>query len=151
MDMNTFIKDIATYNHHVNEKLINAFNTHEKKISEKSQLLFSHLLNAHHIWNSRILNESPLAMPWDTLSSKQFKEINDSNHKKSLEILEKVDLGKKVTYQNTKGEVFSNNVIDIIYHIFNHSNYHRAQIATDMKHSGLEPVVTDYIFYKREM
>jgi uncharacterized damage-inducible protein DinB len=148
--MITFLKDIAAYNHHTNEKLILAFKANDNKISDKSQLLFSHILNAHHIWNSRILAEVPLSMPWDEMSSKLFRDVNDANHKRTLKIINEVDLQKMIGYHNTKGESFSNSVFDILYHVFNHSNYHRAQIATDMKHSGLDPLVSDYIFYKRE-
>ncbi|QLH28398.1 MAG: hypothetical protein HWD63_02710 [Candidatus Parvibacillus calidus] len=37
---------------------------------------------------------------------------------------------------------------DIIFHIINHSTYHRGQIAMEFRQSGLEPLNTDYIFYK---
>jgi uncharacterized damage-inducible protein DinB len=148
--MKSFLKDIAEYNHHSNDKLIHAFKSNGARISEKSELLFSHILNAHHIWNARILSEAPLAMPWDALNSKLFKDVNDANYKRTLLIIDQTDLEKMINYHNTKGEVFSNKVVDILYHVLNHSNYHRAQIATDMKHCGLDPLVTDYIFHKRE-
>lgn len=32
---------------------------------------------------------------------------------------------------------------------FQNATYHRGQIATDFKNTGLQPLVTDYIFYKR--
>ena len=52
---------------------------------------------------------------------------------------------------NSKGETFSNKIKDILFHIINHSTYHRAQIATDLKQNGIEPINTDYIFYKRKL
>jgi uncharacterized damage-inducible protein DinB len=149
--MQNFIVDIANYNHHCNEKLIDAFRHSGSQLSDKSQLLFSHILNAHHIWNSRILKEEPLLMPWDSLKLGKFDEVNEQNSKRTLEIISTVDLSTPISYRNTKGEEFTNTVMDILFHVFNHSNYHRGQIAMDMKSSGLDPIVSDYIFYKREM
>ncbi|WP_379084396.1 DinB family protein [Pedobacter sp. UC225_65] len=40
-------------------------------------------------------------------------------------------------------------VKDILFHVFNHSTYHRAQIATLFKESGITPPVTDFIILKR--
>ncbi|WP_185211767.1 DinB family protein [Sphingobacterium mizutaii] len=35
-----------------------------------------------------------------------------------------------------------------MFHIINHSNYHRAQIATELRKQEIEPIQTDYIKYK---
>ena len=37
----------------------------EHKILEKTIQLFSHNLNAHHLWNQRILKEEPRYGVWD--------------------------------------------------------------------------------------
>jgi uncharacterized damage-inducible protein DinB len=44
---------------------------------------------------------------------------------------------------------FSNDIKSIIFHVINHSTYHRGQIASEFKQNGLDPMVTDYILYKR--
>ena len=71
------------------------------------------------------------------------------NYEHSLHILDKFDLTATMSYTNSKGQTFSNSIRDILFHVINHSTYHRAQIATEFKQNGLEPLVTDYIFYKR--
>ena len=38
----------------------------------------------------------------------------------------------------------------MLFHFVNHSTYHRGQIASNLKEHGIEPLVTDYIFYKRK-
>lgn len=149
--MKDFLKDLAEYNYFCNVKLIEAYIGSGSKLPEKSQLLFSHILNAHHIWNSRIRREIPLMMPWDDIKDGKYKEINDANFQGTLHIINESDLTQVVSYSNTKGEKFTNNVLDILYHVFNHSTYHRAQIATDAKQHGLPTITTDYIFYKRSL
>ncbi|MCF8317339.1 MAG: hypothetical protein K9I02_01220 [Haliscomenobacter sp.] len=54
-----------------------------------------------------------------------------------------------INYSNSKGQLFSNSIQDMLFHIINHSTYHRGQVATEFKRQGLEPLVTDYIFFKR--
>lgn len=49
----------------------------------------------------------------------------------------------------TQREQSSPKIKDIMFHIVNHSTYHRAQIATELKDHGIEPLKTDYILYKR--
>jgi uncharacterized damage-inducible protein DinB len=45
--------------------------------------------------------------------------------------------------------LFTNTIKDILFHIINHSTNHRGQIAVDFRNNGLEPLVLDYVFYKR--
>ena len=49
-----FFKQLFDYNHHSNQHLIDVFDKHNFS-PEKLIQLFSHVLNAHHIWNTRIL------------------------------------------------------------------------------------------------
>ncbi|WP_414711827.1 DinB family protein [Sphingobacterium sp. UBA1498] len=44
---------------------------------------------------------------------------------------------------------FHNKVNDILLHVFNHGTYHRAQIASEMRRNGVEPINTDYITFIR--
>jgi uncharacterized damage-inducible protein DinB len=53
--------------------------------------------------------------------------------------------------QNYYGENFSRPVKDIIFHYCNHSTYHRAQIATELKINNITPPATDFIHYKNQI
>ncbi|MGN6802128.1 MAG: DinB family protein [Ginsengibacter sp.] len=75
--------------------------------------------------------------------------MDQRNFEQSLLILENFDFDNTIHYANTKGEAFNNSVRDILFHIINHSTYHRGQIAASFRVQGLEPLVSDYVFYKR--
>ncbi len=143
------LKELFEYNHYCNQKLAEVFLAHSDKASEKAIKLFSHILNAHEIWNARIGAMVPSIKVWDVHSLKVFKDMDQQNFEQSLLILQHSDLSKTIDYTNSQGQKFSNTIQDILFHIINHSTYHRAQIATEFKQSGIEPVATDYIFYKR--
>jgi uncharacterized damage-inducible protein DinB len=146
--MKDFFKELLEYSHHFNQKLGDVFEDNPDK-SEKAIKLFSHMLNAHQIWNNRIDPKGKVFGVWDMQAVQNFKNIDKTNFEHSLKILDKFALDDTINYTNTKGQVFSNTIRDILFHIINHSTYHRGQIATEFKQHGVDPLVTDYIFYRR--
>lgn len=146
--MKRYFVDFFEYTYHFNNKVINAILNMEI-IPDKSLKLINHTLNAQEIWNSRIENKKTSIGVWEMRDLNSLKNINEVNYKKSIEILDLYNLEEEVNYKNSRGEVYINKVQDILFHVINHSTYHRGQIATDFKDHSFEPLVTDYIFYKR--
>ncbi len=93
--------------------------------------------------------EVPVVGVWDLRPVNTWEETDVRNHANTSSILEHVDLSAVLSYTNSSGRPFTNRVSDILFHIVNHSTYHRGQIALLLRQQGLEPVPTDYIFYKR--
>lgn len=147
--MKEFLKDILLYNFSMNEELLNYFEENTEKISEKAHLLLTHLINAQHLWNRRIISEDLVYGIWETFPYETLRKINAENLENSNKILEENDLERVIFYKNIKGENYQRKLKDIIFHYTNHSTYHRAQIATELKNAGLEPVITDFIYYKK--
>lgn len=147
--MKLFFKELFEYNHDANQKILEAIIAQPENVSEKSIKLFSHILNAHRIWNNRIDPLYPVFGVWAVHTIDTFKEIEQLNFEHSLLILGNFDINENVNYTNSAKKVFNNTKPDILFHIINHSTYHRGQIATEFRQSGIEPVPTDYIFFKR--
>ncbi len=146
--MKSFFKELFEYNHTVNQKVIAAILDHYDKVSEKCLSLQSHIINAHKIWNARIISIENIYERWQLHPINDFAELDNENFHTSVRILEQFDINAIVKYSNSKGQVFNNSVRDILFQIINHSTYHRAQVATEFRQSGIEPLLTDYIFYK---
>jgi len=142
-------KELFEYNHHYNQKLALVFAEHGDKIPEKSMKWFSHILNAHRVWNSRILTVENKFAVWQLHEMDELIGIDRTNYFDSLKILDEKKLETEVNYLTSKGEPFTNSIRDILFHVINHSTYHRGQVAADFREHGLEPMVTDYVFYKR--
>lgn len=147
--MKNLFKGLFEYNFHFNQKLSNWIINNPDYRSDKSGKLLNHILNAHHIWNSRILENQIEYEVWSPQPDNLRNEINDRNLAETFFILNTVDLGKKITYRNSKGQYYENRIEDILFHIINHSTYHRGQIALDFRQNGVEPINSDYIYYKR--
>lgn len=146
--MKLFFKELFEYSHHFNQKLFDVFNESSDKTSERARKLFNHILNAHQIWNNRIDPRQPISGVWELHAAQELKSIDRTNYEHTLLILDKFDLNSAIHYTNSKGQTFCNRIRDILFHIINHSTYHRGQIATEFRQNGIEPLITDYIFYK---
>ena len=147
--MNVFFEKLFAYSFHYNQQLAAIFMEHGNKIDPKSIGLFSHMLNAHHTWNCRVLRQQTEYNIWEKHPVDLLAAIDRHNYDQTLAILGTVDLTKEIAYTTSKGQPFTNTVSDILFHIVNHSTYHRGQLALLFRQHGMEPLVTDYIFYKR--
>lgn len=147
--MKEFFKELFGYSNHANQLLWDTIMENEGKVPEKSIKLYNHILNAHQIWNNRINPIDKAFGVWESRLVSGEREFDQQNYNHSLTILDTFEFESVVRYTNSKGIAFTNNVRDILFHIINHSTYHRGQIASDFRQNGLEPLVSDYIFLKR--
>ena len=146
--MKTFFQELFRYNHHFNQQIVSVLVENPGRASEKCIRLLSHILNVHQIWNYKFYPALVAYGSWEIHDINDASETDKRNFEESMSILDKYDLDYVIQYKTTKGQVFNNSVRDILFQVINHSTYHRAQIATEFRQRGLEPLLTDYIYYK---
>lgn len=142
--MKPFFTELLEYNRFMNNELIKAITEQQDMVTDKSIELMNHILNAHQRWNTRIKQDQPMFGTWDLHALDELAGLNETNYQTSLSIIESFDLITIIHYTNHQGDPFKNKVRDILFHIINHSTYHRGQIAMDFRQSGLNPLETDY-------
>lgn len=147
--MKDFYKDKFKYNLDKNQMMISYLFENQNDLNEKIHVLISHILNAHEIWNTRILKVPTQFAVWQLQDWIAMKEVDQNNHSVSDAILDSKALDEIVNYTTSTGEKYSNTIQDLLFHLINHSNYHRGQINMELKNLGLKPLITDYVFYKR--
>ncbi|WP_291275259.1 DinB family protein [Flavobacterium sp.] len=148
--MNDFFLDKFQYTFDKNHEMIAYLIQNESKLNDKIRVLISHTLNAHEIWMTRILKITTQYGVWQLHNYASLININKENFYLTKRILEEKDLNERVNYVTSSGESFSNVLNEILFHVVNHSSYHRAQINSELKNIGLQPLITDYVFYKRQ-
>ncbi len=147
--MKAFLNQLFDYNFDCNKRLIEAFGKTDE-ISEKSKMLFSHILNAHHIWNNRILKKPIKFEVFQMHPQDTWEDIHYENQRTTFEIITGAeDFDQRIDYETTQGRLFTNALKDILFHIINHSAHHRGQISMNMRDNDQEPLPMDYIRYKR--
>ena len=121
--MKGFLQQLFDYNFYCNKKIIEQCSGREK-VSGDCIRLFSHILNAHHIWNQRLLGSEVKFDVWDQHDMVLWEEIHYENQKTSFEIISNTDtFEKRVEYVNSQQVHFSNEVKDILFHILFYSFY----------------------------
>lgn len=146
--MKSKLLELLEYNFDSNQKLIHTSLEYLGQLDEKTILVLNHILNANQVWNARILNETVFGV-WQINDEKEWLSINESNYQKSQYVLNSFDLKEILIYKNSQGTEFQNSIEDVLFHIINHSTYHRGQIAMRFRESDLNPLISDYIVYKR--
>jgi uncharacterized damage-inducible protein DinB len=148
--MKDFFIDLFDYNHDTNQKIGTVLQANADKASERAIKLYSHIINAHKIWINRIDAKDLPPGVWQIHTVGDCLQIDKSNYEHALTIIDKFDPGQMIDHPNIRGRRFSKTVSDILFNIINHSTYHRGQLATEFRHTGLEPLQSDYIFYEKQ-
>ncbi|HQQ96828.1 MAG TPA: DinB family protein [Cyclobacteriaceae bacterium] len=147
--MKGLLKELHEFSFLHNKTIGDLLLANEGRDIEKAIQLFSHILDAHHIWVSRINGVKNKIAVWEVLPVGRFGEVITDNFNQTMTILERVDLSTIVAYTNTQGNSYKNTVQDILLHVVNHTTYHRGQVAMELRKAGIAPPITDYIAYKR--
>lgn len=142
------LEELLAYNEIANQRVIETLIEFEE-YDEFFDTSISHIMNAHDIWNGRLLVKNAKFGVWDIHPRTDLHVINETLHKVTREAMEELGVGREVHYSNIQGTPFTNSVEEIVYHITNHGTHHRAQITYKLRQQGIEPPKTDYIFHKR--
>jgi len=142
------LQNLINYTSLADRKIIDVFFQANKPMPE-AEKLFSHVLNAQHIWAKRIFREEPEYDIFQIHSMGDYENIHLRNSEFLLQIIRTKNLEELVIYTNSKGENYVNAVSDILFHVVNHSTYHRGQVAAQFRLNGITPPSTDYIMLKR--
>ena len=153
-----------SYNLWANERICHVLMAQQEDIlsAEKKSSFSSinktvlHIWDAETIWLTRLRGGSLSDWP-----SKSFTGSKADMLKGligiSTELIQYVKdkseafIREKIAYKNMKGDAYENTVEEILYHLVNHGSYHRGQIITLLRDSGVTQLVsTDLIAWFRE-
>jgi uncharacterized damage-inducible protein DinB len=143
-----------TYNAWANGEVLSAINAESAQSNHTRPLkVLAHILSAERLWLER-LRQQPQTMPvWPESGIAQCQaEISDLIQlwREFLPSLSDSQLLQTSNYKNSKGELWSSTVQDVLTHVLLHSAYHRGQIALLLREAGASPAYTDFIHAVRQ-
>lgn len=121
---------------------------HEDGINPFINKQMSHVINMHHIWQCRLNGQPPESGEWDLLPSMYWDRLLEENHRNSQNYLLHFHEEAKVNFHDSEGIPIEKSDIDILYHILSHSQYHRAQIARELRLLELPVPSASFIKYR---
>jgi uncharacterized damage-inducible protein DinB len=142
------LKKLLSYTETADAVVIKTF-MQAKQSMPQAEALFSHVLNAQHIWISRINQMDNRFNRFDIHPVSMFNTLHQEISGQLNQILDTSELDKIISYSTFSGDKFDSTLEDILLHVVNHSTYHRAQIATYFKQNNVKPPETDFITYQR--
>ena len=112
----------------------------------------AHVLGTQYVWHSRIVGEASRSAVWPELSLGECENHTTELGKIWRDYLRANQgrLEQTVTYKNTKGEAWTDQIENILMHVIMHGAYHRGQIASDLRAAGYTPAYTDFIHAVRQ-
>jgi len=113
----------------------------------------AHILSAERLWLERLRQQKQTLPVWPTSTIEECEVLADEMGFAWRDFLSKLgpgELDRTIEYRNTKGELWSNRIEDILMHVIMHSTYHRGQVALEMRAAGATPAYTDFIHAVRQ-
>jgi uncharacterized damage-inducible protein DinB len=160
--MKNLLADLTTYNQWANERMglaLQKLTAAQLNLEQKSSFntirkTAEHIADCEYNWMKRINGDSA----WE-FKAKIFEDLNKMTEFWLQQSKAFVNLGEQsdtkkleelITYKNSKGEPFSNELYKIITHLMNHSTYHRGQLVTMLRGAGVTEIpATDLIAFYR--
>ncbi len=162
--MKKFIREYAAYNLWANEKICSVISSlNDEQLSREIVSSFPsikktllHVWGAQVIWIRRLEGVSTATFPTQDFtgtkeemfegmisSSAKLKEMTDGFTKGDLKEVKK--------YSTLKGGIVTSARYQVLAHVFNHSTYHRGQLVTMLRQTGVSELATmDLIFFYRQ-
>lgn len=120
---------------------------------ERAVQLMSHIVAAERVWLERLKQQPQSVAVWPKPDLDQCR-ANAADLARLwhdyLDLITAGDVSLEISYKNSKGELWSSTIIDVLTHVIMHSAYHRGQIASHMRENGQTPPYTDYIHAVRQ-
>jgi uncharacterized damage-inducible protein DinB len=146
VNLANYLRRQFAYNEWANREVLSAISSHGP--DERSLQLVGHIISAEILWLERLQQQPQSMRVWPAIDLGECETKSPeiaAAWREYLAPLTDPDLSHAVQYTNSKGEPWTSNVLDILTHVVMHSAYHRGQIASHMRASGLTPAYTDFI------
>ena len=117
----------------------------------------THIWDAEVVWLNRLNGERITAFPSTGLEFTPDEiihrlKITDNAFVELVNTRGEDFFDQSCSYTNMKGVPFTDPVDHILYHVINHSTYHRGQIITMLRDAGVTDLVsTDFIIFLRTL
>lgn len=152
MEFFDYLRRLFAYDHWANGEVLGGLRAVESPPLRSGKLI-AHIVGTEYVWLARIRQQpSPLAV-WPELNLADCAMHVDRLASLWDEYLDGTSgegISHTVSYRNSKGELWSSSIQDILMHVMMHSSYHRGQIAADMRDAGHTPAYTDFIHAVRQ-
>lgn len=143
-----FFEEKFEFDLHSNLTWSSILEENESKLTDFMSDTISHISNIHHLWNARLIGKKAESNDWDNLPMQYWHRFHQQNYNETIEFLQHQTIGQTIHYFDSEGNQMEKETVAILYHILNHSNYHRAQLAVVAKQLGIPVPSSNFILFR---
>ena len=153
-------KELLSYNTWANTRILDAVSRLDPSEFSRNlggsypsvQATLTHMVWAEWVWVERWQDRSPKEL----FDVAEFPAVSDIRARwRPVQVAQEAfvtslmedQLGRVGRYTNRKGETWEYVLWRQLYHLFNHSTYHRGQVTNMLRLLGAQPVATDFLVY----
>ena len=108
------LQNLINYTSIADRMIIDTFLEAGKPMPD-AEYLFSHILNAQHIWMKRVLYEETEYDRLQVHPVGEFEKIHLTNIESILQVFHTRDPDEQIIYENSAGDKFDNKISDILF------------------------------------
>ena len=138
--------DKLSYNYWANLRISKVLKSAKNPNNEVIKLM-SHIYNALDIWNKRMLQRTSEFGVWQLHPANQWANLQEMTFIDSIKVLNQFAPEESFHYKDSTGIPYSSQIGATIFHIINHSTYHRGQIIQLLQKDKKGTTATDYFIY----
>jgi uncharacterized damage-inducible protein DinB len=131
--MKDFFVGRFEHDYYLTKTCIDFFELNEDCVTPFVKKSICHLLNIHHIWNCRLQHVVPESEPWDQFPVHDLEKLHRNNFLTTIDILETIDSSDKQHTDAIIPRGMDKETQEILFHMLQHANYHRAQIILELR------------------
>ncbi|MDB4891665.1 MAG: damage-inducible protein DinB [Gemmatimonadetes bacterium] len=113
---------------------------------------YAHILGAEEVWLARLEMRPSRTQVWPELTLPAVAELardTREGYERYLAKLSEPDLDQSVAYRNSAGQEFTTSIVDILFQVVLHGQYHRGKVNVHLRQAELSPVPADFIAFVR--
>jgi uncharacterized damage-inducible protein DinB len=158
----THLDQLATYNRWANRRVYDDAATLADAVRKRPAGVFfgslhgtlNHMLVADYIWMRRFIGDGPQPERLNQILHEDFAELRTAREQEDERIFGFVtgltDYDRVLSYQNSTGKTFQQQLGPALAHFFNHQTHHRGQVHAALTISGIrEPASLDLLGLQR--
>ena len=152
MSSQKYLRRLFSYDEWANREVLGVLSGNHPDVASSRKLL-AHIIAAEWVWLDRLEGRPQSTPVWPDLTLEECRQHTARLPRlweAYLDRLSPAQLSSTIAYKNTKGEVWTSAIEDVLLHVTTHSAYHRGQIAANLRAAGLQPAYTDYIHGVRQ-
>lgn len=138
-----FFGELVERDYAVNKRWVVYLEEHADSLTAEMKSLFSRLINAHHIWNCRLVGSQPESELNDVLPYHHWERLIRANFQETQHFLDTFSDEEKIRYHDSEGVQLEELAANMLFALLQNNHFYRAQLEWICRQEGMATPVAE--------